>query len=147
MRSNCWKNPCLLSTALVVTLLCAPHAQSQASKPEDRLAWWQEARFGMFIHWGVYAIPGRGEWILYQEHIPFDEYKALADQFRPRDFNPREWVALAKQAGMKYVVMTTRHHDGYSLFDSQVSDFTSVKTAAKRDFIAAFVVAVHGLRP
>jgi alpha-L-fucosidase len=95
----------------------------------------------MFIHWGVYTIPERGEWIMYQEHIPADEYAALAEQFQPRKFNPREWVALAKAAGMKYIVITTRHHDGYCLFDSKVSDFTSVKTAAKRDFIAEFVEA------
>jgi alpha-L-fucosidase len=107
----------------------------------ERLAWWQEARFGMFIHWGVYAIPGRGEWLLYQEHIPLEEYVKLADRFNPQSYNPAEWVALAREAGMKYMVLTTRHHDGYCLYDSKVSDFTSVRTAAGRDFIAEFVAA------
>ena len=109
----------------------------------DRLLWWQEARFGMFIHWGLYSIPGRGEWLLYQEHIPFDEYQHLAEQFQPRQYDPKAWVALAKEAGMKYVVLTTRHHDGFCLFDSQVSDFTTVKGAAKRDLIAEFAAACH----
>jgi alpha-L-fucosidase len=127
----------LLLSALLLGMVPARAAESAA--PPERLDWWREAAFGMFIHWGVYTIPGRGEWIMYQEHIPAEEYAALAEQFQPRDFNPREWVALAKASGMKYVVITTRHHDGYCLFDSQVSDFTSVKTGAKRDFIAEFV--------
>ncbi len=110
---------------------------------EDHMEWWHEARFGMLITWGLYSIPAHGEWIMYQEHIPFDEYKILADQFNPNNYNPAEWVALAKEAGMKYMVITTRHHDGFCLFDSKVSDFTSVKTAAKRDLIAEFADACH----
>ncbi len=115
---------------------------SQGQNHPD-MGWWQEARFGMFIHWGVYSIPGRGEWLMYQEHVPFTEYANLADQFNPRDFNPRQWVAKAKEAGMKYVVLTTRHHDGFCLFDSKVSDFTSTKTGAKRDFVKEFADACH----
>lgn len=126
---------------LALTLGMVPARAAESTTQEERLAWWREAGFGMFIHWGVYAIPGRGEWIMYQEHIPFEEYAALAEQFQPRDYDPRAWVALAKAAGMKYMVMTARHHDGYCLFDSQVSDFTSVKTGAKQDFIAEFVEA------
>ncbi len=110
---------------------------------DERMQWWHEARFGMFIHWGVYAIPAHDAWIMYQEHVPFDEYKKLAEQFDPQNYNPAEWVALAKEAGMKYMVITTRHHDGYCLFDSKVSDFTSTKTAAKRDLIAEFADACH----
>ncbi len=111
--------------------------------PQDRTAWWQEARFGLFIHWGLYSILGRGEWVLYQEHIPFAEYERLADRFNPKQYDPKEWVALAKQAGMKYIVLTTRHHDGFCLYDSKVSPFTSVKTAAGRDLIAEFASACH----
>jgi alpha-L-fucosidase len=114
-----------------------------AANHQPDMAWWHEARFGMFIHWGVYSIPGRGEWLMYQEHIPFSEYAGLADQFNPKDFNPKEWVAKAKEAGMKYVVLTTRHHDGFCLFDSKVSDFTSVKTGAKRDLVREFADACH----
>lgn len=114
---------------------------SLTNKPD--MTWWQEARFGMFIHWGVYSIPGRGEWLMYQEHVPFEEYALLADQFNPKNFNPKAWVAKAKEAGMKYVVLTTRHHDGFCLFDSKVSDFTAPKTGAKRDLIREFADACH----
>lgn len=118
--------------------------KSKASAlPESNIQWWQDARFGMFIHWGVYSIPGRGEWLLYQEHVPFQEYAKLADQFNPKNFNPKEWVALARKAGMKYIVLTTRHHDGFCLFDSHVSDFTAPKTGAKRDLIKEFADACH----
>ena len=109
----------------------------------DRLQWWKQARFGMFIHWGLYALLGRGEWVMYQEHIPHSEYAPLAKKFDPKHYDPDEWVSLAKSAGMKYMVLTTRHHDGYSLFDSQVSDFTAPKTAAKRDLVREYVEACH----
>ncbi len=111
--------------------------------PQERIAWWQEARFGMFIHWGVYSGEGRGEWIMYQEHIPYAEYRQIAERFNPKSFKPAEWVALAKKAGMKYMVLTARHHDGYCLFDSQVSDFTSVKIGPHRDLIAEYAEACH----
>ncbi len=106
-----------------------------------RMQWFHQARFGMFIHWGLYAIPARGEWVMYVEQIPQEEYAVLAQQFNPDRFDADAWVGLAKQAGMKYMVLTTRHHDGFCLFDSQASDFTSVKTAAKRDFVREYVEA------
>ncbi|RLF19924.1 MAG: alpha-L-fucosidase [Thermoprotei archaeon] len=108
---------------------------------EDRIKWFIEARFGMFIHWGLYSILGRAEWVMYLERIPKDEYAKLADKFKPDKFNADEWVEIAKNAGMKYMVFTSRHHDGFSLFDSAYSDFTSTKTAAGRDFIAEYVEA------
>ena len=115
---------------------------SLLSKVPERLKWWVEARFGMFIHWGLYAIPARGEWVMFFERIPKTEYAKLARRFNPKRFDADEWVALAKEAGMRYMVLTTRHHDGFCLWDSQVSDFTSVKAAAaKRDFIAEYVEA------
>ena len=110
---------------------------------EKRLKWFHEARFGMFIHWGLYAIPARGEWVMHVEQIPPDEYALLAQQFNPKKFDADSWVALAKRAGMKYMVLTTRHHDGFCLFDSKVSNFTSVKTAARRDFVAEYVKAAR----
>jgi len=113
------------------------------SPPPERMKWWSDARFGMFIHWGVYAIPARGEWVMHSEKIPAAEYAHFADQFKPSRYNSREWVALAKEAGMKYMVLTSRHHDGFSLFDSKVSDFTAPKTAAGRDLIRAYVDACH----
>lgn len=110
---------------------------------EERLKWFHEARFGMFIHWGLYAILGRGEWTMHIEHIPPDEYEKLAKQFNPKKFDADAWAQLAVDAGTKYMVFTTRHHDGFCLFDSKVSDFTSVKTAAKRDFVAEYVDAAR----
>lgn len=110
---------------------------------EERMKWFHEARFGIFVHWGLYAILGRGEWVMYLERIPADEYAQLAKQFRPAKFDANAWAALAKEAGAKYMVLTTRHHDGFCLFDSKVSDFTSVKTAAKRDFVAEYVEALR----
>ncbi|PTY04991.1 glycoside hydrolase family 29 [Opitutaceae bacterium EW11] len=123
-------------------------ATESPAQREARIAWWREARFGLFIHWGLYAIPARGEWVQWSEQIPVEEYAKLADEFRPSQFNPDDWAATAKAAGMKYVVLTSRHHDGFALFDDPQSDFTSVKTAAHRDFVADYVKAVRaaGLR-
>ena len=112
-------------------------------KQVERLQWFHEARFGMFIHWGLYSLVGRGEWVMYVERIPKEEYAKLAQQFNPKRFDADAWAGLAAEAGMKYMVMTTRHHDGFCLFDSQVSDFTSVKTAAKRDFVGDYVKAAR----
>ncbi len=107
----------------------------------DRLDWWREARYGMIIHWGLYSLPGRGEWVMYHERIPKKEYRKLADEFKPANYHPQRWVELAERAGMKYMVLTTRHHDGFSLFDSKASDFTAPKTACGRDLIAEYVEA------
>jgi len=114
----------------------------------ERAKWFTDARFGMFVHWGLYSILGRGEWAMFHERIPGDEYAKLARRFNPAKCDMNAWAALAKRAGMKYVVMTSRHHDGFSLFDSRVSDFTSAKTRAGRDFVREYVTAVRkaGLR-
>ncbi len=118
------------------------------ARHDARMAWWRDARFGMFIHWGLYSIPGRGEWVQWNEQIPVDEYARLADKFNPANFNPNAWAEVAKAAGMKYMVLTTRHHDGFCLFDDKGNDFTSVKTAAHRDLVAEYAAAVRkaGLR-
>jgi len=110
---------------------------------EERMKWFHEARFGIFVHWGLYSVLGRGEWVMNIEHIPADEYALLAKKFNPKKFDADAWAALAKRAGAKYMVLTARHHDGFCLFDSKVSDFTSVKTAAKRDFVAEYVKALR----
>lgn len=110
----------------------------------QRIAWWREARFGMFLHWGVYSIPGHGEWAQWSEQIPVDTYAKLADKFNPQHFDPNAWAQLAKDGGMKYVVLTARHHDGFALFDDPGSNFTSMKSAAHRDFVADYVRAVRG---
>ena len=108
---------------------------------EEKRKWFKDARFGMFIHWGLYSILGKGEWIRYEEEIPADEYHALADQFTAKYYRPREWARLAKQAGMRYMVLTAKHHDGFCLFDSKYTDFTAPKTAAGRDLFREYVDA------
>lgn len=110
--------------------------------PED-MAWWQDAKFGMFIHWGLYALLGRGEWVMHNEQIPAVEYARLAEQFVPQSFNADSWAETANEAGMQYMVLTARHHDGFALWNSPSShgNFCSFKTAAKRDFVAEYVSA------
>jgi alpha-L-fucosidase len=114
----------------------------------SRIAWWRDAKFGLFIHWGVYSIVGRGEWVQWNEQIPVDEYARLAERFNPDQFDPDSWAAIAKAAGMKYTVLTSRHHDGFALFNDPGSDFTAMKSAAHHDFVADYVKAVRkaGLR-
>ncbi|HUA15639.1 MAG TPA: alpha-L-fucosidase [Verrucomicrobiae bacterium] len=110
---------------------------------EKRIGWWREARVGLFMHWGVYSILGRGEWVQWDEQIPRTEYAKLMEQFHPEHFNADQWAATAKDAGMRYVVLTSRHHDGFALFDDPGSDFTAMKSAAHHDFIADYVNAVR----
>jgi alpha-L-fucosidase len=112
--------------------------------PED-LQWWRDAKVGMFIHWGLYSILGRGEWARFNEKIPKEEYEALADEFIPQDFSMDEWAELAKEFGANYMVMVTRHHDGFSLWDSQASyeGFNSYNHGAKRDFVKEYVEAAR----
>jgi len=118
-----------------------PTHPPELALPPDAMQWWRDAKFGMFLHWGVYTLPGKGEWLMWNERIPMRDYRKLADQFNPTRFNPTAWAETAKAAGMKYMVLTAKHHDGYCLFDSQVSNFTSLKTAAGRDFVAEYVQA------
>jgi len=115
--------------------------ESAAQPYEERMKWFHQARFGMFIHFGLYALHGRGEWVMFNERIPAQEYAKLACKFNPRKFDASAWANLAAQAGMKYMVLTTRHHDGFCLFDSKVSDFTAPKTAAGRDLVAEYADA------
>lgn len=114
-----------------------------AAASAERIKWWREARFGMFIHWGLYAIPAKGEWVQWNDQIPNEEYAKLADEFKGEKFNAAEWAQVAKDAGMKYMVLTARHHDGFALFDTKAGDFSSVKKAAGRDFVAEYVKAVR----
>src|SRR6476660_2501271 len=116
-------------------------AQTPAPRPPDpasekRLAWFRDAKYGLFIHWGLYAIPagewqgkrslGLGEWIMNRSKIPVAEYEKLAAQFNPVKFDPDAWVQLAQDAGMKYIVITSKHHDGFAMFGSKVSKYNIV---------------------
>ena len=89
--------------------------------------WFKKARFGLFIHWGVYSVLGDGEWVMNNQNISISEYEKLPSFFNPIDFNPEDWVLMAKNAGMKYITVTTRHHDGFSMFNSNASDYNIVK--------------------
>jgi alpha-L-fucosidase len=110
---------------------------------EARMQWWREARFGLFIHWGLYAIPAgewngekdHAEWIRQTAEIPLQEYEKFVSQFNPVKFDAEEWVRLAKEAGMKYIVITSKHHDGFCLFDSKHTDFDVMSTPFKRDIL------------
>lgn len=108
-----------------------------------RVQWYQDARFGMFIHWGLYSIPARGEWIRSIEKITKEDYMQYFDEFDARDYDPRKWAKAAKDAGMKYVVLTAKHHDGFCLFDSKYTDFKATNTKAGRDLIKEYVEAVR----
>lgn len=108
-----------------------------------RTEWFREARFGMFIHWGLYAIPARGEWVRSHEELSIEEYEPYFHQFNPVDYNPRKWVKMAKVAGMKYIVLTAKHHDGFCLFDTAYTDYKCTNTKAGRDLVKEFVDACH----
>ena len=114
------------------------------STGSDRIAWFREARFGMFIHWGLYAITARDMWYYSHEEVPKEEYETLFNRFNPVDYNPSEWAELAKDAGMKYAVITTKHHDGFCLFDSKLTDFKITNTPYGRDLIKPWVKAFRG---
>lgn len=121
--------------ALLMVHSCNPPVK-ETVVPEDRMQWWNDAKFGLFIHWGVYSVPagfyqekpvaGIGEWIMNRGKIPVGEYKTYAKQFNPVKYDPEAWVKLAKEAGMKYLVITSKHHDGFALFDSKVTDWDVV---------------------
>jgi len=125
---------------------------------DERMAWWREARFGMFIHWGVYAVPagewngnkvkGISEWIPSRAKIPVPEYEPLRDQFNPIQYNADEWVRLANEAGMKYIVITSKHHDGFCLWDSGQTEWDIASTPYKKDLLRPLAEACekHGIR-
>jgi len=115
---------------------------------ETRTQWFTEARFGMFIHWGLYAIPGRGEWYMSEAKIPAEQYERYMQEFTTKAYDPRDWARRAKRAGMQYVVLTAKHHDGFCLFDSRLTDYKSTNAPCGRDLVREFVDAVRaeGLR-
>lgn len=158
--------PRIPRTFLATLLLAAACAAQKLPPPlpapasqDAKMQWFHEAKFGLFIHWGLYAIPagewkgkpiaGIGEWIMNRAKIPVGEYEQLATQFNPVKFNAEEWVRMAKDAGMKYVVITSKHHDGFAMYHSAVSKYNVVDaTPFKRDVVKelALACAKHGLR-
>jgi len=151
----------VLSACVVAGLLMsiAPRVARAAlpdeteEQKDERMAWWREAKFGMFIHWGLYAIPagewkgkkvgGIGEWIMHRAHIPVEEYAPLQKQFNPVKYDAKQWVAIAKAAGMKYIVITSKHHDGFCLFDSELTDYDMMGTPYGRDLLKPLADECH----
>jgi alpha-L-fucosidase len=153
--------------AVVATLLIVGCQQSRTTKSafgstgdnnalckDERMEWWREARFGMFIHWGLYAVPagewkgekvpGIGEWIMQRAKIPVSEYEQLTKQFNPVKFDAEQWVRIAKNAGMKYIVITSKHHDGFCLWDSKYTDYDVMDaTPFNRDILSELSEACH----
>ena len=124
---------------------------AQTSTDEDRarrMKWWHEAKFGMFIHWGLYSVLGRHEWVMENEGIPVSEYQELAKRFTPKPNAARDWAKLARRAGMKYMVMTTKHHEGFCLFDTKYTSYCAPKQACGRDLVKEYAEAARaeGLR-
>lgn len=123
-------------------LLSKPQYEEWTAATRDtRMAWWRAARFGMFVHYGLFSQVGRHEWYQFQEDVPVKEYERLAETFQPRPGVAREWAALARQAGMKYMVLTTRHCEGFSLWDSRANPYNAVRFGPKRDLVREFVEA------
>ena len=145
----------LLGVLSLCSLLVFAQSSSDPDSPEARearLEWFKQAKYGMFIHWGLYAIPagewkgnqipGLGEWIMNRAHIPVKEYEQLAKQFNPTQFNADAWVQLAQDAGMKYMVITSKHHDGFAMFGSKVSKYNVVDaTPFHRDILKELAAA------
>ncbi|MCB9898450.1 MAG: alpha-L-fucosidase [Planctomycetes bacterium] len=146
----------LLGFAVAASGACATggerldaQAASTAPTHDERMAWWRDARFGLFIHWGLYSVPGgewngqtgHAEWIRTTAQIPVQQYEELLSQFDPVDFDADAWVAMAKAAGMRYVVITSKHHDGFCLFDSALTDWDVMSTPFRRDIMGEIVAA------
>ena len=111
--------------------------------------WFQDAKFGLFVHWGVYCILAKGEWVMFRDEIPVDEYEKLAPRFNPVKFDADEWCRMVKDAGMRYITITSKHHDGFAMFDSKVSDYDIVdSTPYGKDVIKMLADACerHGLK-
>jgi len=144
----------IITTVLLVSVLfpVISFSQSETKTQHDkRMQWWRDARFGMFIHWGLYSVPagewngktGYGEWIRTSAEIPLDTYNRFREQFNPVKFDADEWVRMAKDAGMKYIVITSKHHDGFCMFDSKQTDFNIMNTPFHHDPMKDLAGACH----
>ena len=145
------------STQAGAAIFPALHAQSaaqpgatdpgQASRAQ-RMQWWHAAKFGMFIHWGLYSVLGQHEWAMEIEGIPIPQYELLAKHFHPKPNAARDWARLARQAGQKYMVMTTKHHEGFCMFDTKLTNYCAPQQGPGRDLVREYVDAARaeGLR-
>ncbi len=138
------KNLLLLLTLILLmtnTITGQNNNRETSEQKTERLAWWTGDRFGMFIHWGIYASPARHEWVKNYEKLTSEQYQKYFEVFNPDLYDPKVWAEKAKEAGMKYVVMTAKHHDGFCLFDSKFTDYKATNTSAGRDLIKEYVEA------
>lgn len=137
----------LLTTISIAGWTPALNAQSDYRPTKENLEarhWFQNAKFGLFVHWGVYSVLGDGEWVMNNRRIPVSDYEKLPAFFNPTEFDPAEWVALVKAAGMKYITITSKHHDGFAMFDSKVSDWDIVdRTPYKKDVLKMLADECH----
>jgi alpha-L-fucosidase len=134
---------CAYALILAGSAVSGAHAEP-ANASEAARAWFQDAKFGMFIHWGVYSVPARGEWVMEHEHIPVHEYEKFAAQFNPTQFSAREIVSLARRAGMKYITITSKHHDGFAMWGTRQSKWNIVDaTAYRRDPLKMLAEEAH----
>jgi alpha-L-fucosidase len=136
------------SIFLLISLLLILSQYGQAQLPKEteaqkmqRMKWWTDARFGMFIHWGLYALPARHEWVKNRERMTNEQYQKYFEIFNPDLYNPKEWAKKAKEAGMRYVVLTAKHHEGFCLWDSKYTDYKATNTPFGRDIIKDYVEA------
>ena len=131
--------PCKLIVLVLLAFALTANSQIKYTPAPENLKareWFQDARFGLFIHWGVYSVPGDGEWVMNNQRIDKATYQKLPAFFNPIDYNPREWVAMAKAAGMKYITITSKHHDGFAMFDSRLTDWDIAdRTPYKKDVL------------
>jgi alpha-L-fucosidase len=139
------KTSSILIAFLLLLIISQPlHSQlpkeTEAQKMQ-RMKWWTDARFGMFIHWGLYALPARHEWVKNHERLTNEQYQKYFDNFNPDLFNPKDWARMAKEAGMKYVVITAKHHEGFCLWDSKYTDYKATNTPFGRDILKEYVEA------
>ncbi len=132
---------CILSIIVLATAAAAQLPKETPEQKTARLKWWTDARFGMFIHWGLYALPARHEWVKKYERITDEDYRKYFEMFNPDLYNPREWARQAREAGMKYAVITSKHHEGFCLFDSKFTDYKATNTPARRDLLREWVDA------
>src|SRR5947199_3491944 len=131
-----------MATSAIVPRALAASSQNPGSEDADRIRrmkWWHDARFGMFIHWGLYSVLGRHEWVMENEGIPVAEYEQLAQLFQPKPNAARDWARLARAAGQKYMVMTTKHHEGFCHFDSKLTPYCAPKQGPGRDLFRELV--------
>ncbi|RLD84225.1 MAG: alpha-L-fucosidase [Bacteroidetes bacterium] len=126
---------------LTVNKIIAQLPKETPEQKKERMFWWTDARFGMFIHWGLYAMPARHEWVKRYERISNEDYQKYFEMFNPDLYNPREWAKMAKNAGMKYAVITTKHHEGFCLFETKFTDYKATNTPVNKDLIKEWVDA------